>query len=214
MISVIIPANNEQGCIGNIVRACKPYCDEIIVIDDGSTDSTLTESIEAGATTYRNTSRMGIVTSIANGLRRAQGDVIVTMDGDGQHDAAEIQTLVRPILDGRADVVLGRRLQGIPLSERIIAQIVGLYVQCVDVGTGFRAVSRDLAKRMHLWGKCLCGSFVLEAYRNGARIIEVPISIHDRRTGRSHWPSPYSRGMTHGKQLSIIVSHTIRFSQR
>jgi glycosyltransferase involved in cell wall biosynthesis len=212
LISTVIPANNEEGSIGDVVRRCEKYCDEVIVIDDGSTDRTLTRSREAGAVTYQNSSRTGIVASIAYGLRIARGEIIVTMDGDGQHDPAEMRALIQPILDGRADVVLGRRTAGIPFSERILAKLVNGRVQCVDVGTGYRAIRKDVAMKMQLWGVCLCGSFVLEAYKQGAKIMEVPISIRDRKNGKSHWPSPFSRGMTHAKQLLTVISHTIKLS--
>ena len=56
-----------------------------------------------------------------------------------------------------------------------------------------------------LWGICVCGSFVLEAYENGTRIIEVPISIDGPKNGMSHRPSPFSGGGIHGEQLSTIT---------
>lgn len=209
-ISAVIPANNEEGSVGDVVRVCRNYCDEVIVVDDGSSDSTFAKSKEAGAIVHRNNSRMGIVASTALGLEMAQGEILVTLDGDGQHDPAEIPTIIQPIVDGSADLVMGRRTCKLPVSEKIIAKLVNLRVECVDVGTGYRAMRRNMARKMHLWGACLCGSFVLEAYRHGARVTEVPISIHERRNGESHWPSSFSRGMPHGKQLVMLLPRIIK----
>jgi hypothetical protein len=112
---------------------------------------------------------------------------------------------VRPIAQDLADLVLGRREHGRPLSERMISILTGLRMKCEDVGTGYRAFRGDLARRIRLWGFCLCGSLVLEAQREGARIVEVPIAIKPRKGGRSHWASPLSRGTVHCKQAILLA---------
>lgn len=205
-ISAVIPANNEVNTIGEVVRASKKYCKDVIVIDDGSNDGTGAKAEEAGALVVRNISRIGVVRSISRGLRVARGEIIVTLDADGQHNPSEIRVLVQPILDGTADLVLGRRNCGLPLSERIIAKLVNSRVYCVDVGTGFRAVKGEISSKMRLWGVCPCGSFVLEAYKYGARVREVPITIQDREYGKSHWSLPFSRGLTHSRQMTMIMA--------
>ena len=205
-VSVVIPANNEAKTVGNIVRECKKCCHDVIVIDDGSVDETGAVAQQAGALVLRNMSRLGIVGSIARGMNVAEGEVVVTIDADGQHDPSEIRIVARPILEGHADLVLGRRRYGLPLSERVITKLVNRRVHCVDVGTGFRAVKGSISAQMRLWGVCLCGSFVLEAYKCGARVTEVPITIQDRKYGRSHWSSPLSRGFTHTRQLAMIIA--------
>lgn len=203
-ISAVIPAHNEEGTIREIVNACKPYCHEVVVIDDGSSDRTYEIATAALATVIRNKTNLGIVRSTEIGLRSASHDIIVTLDADGQHDPCEIPIIVGPIVQDNADLVLGKREHGRPFSELIISRLTSLRVKCEDTGTGYRAFRRDLAQRIRLWGFCLCGSLVLEASRNGARIVEVPITVRPRKAGRSHWASPTSRGTIHCKQMVIL----------
>jgi len=209
-ISAVIPANNERRTVGEIVQTSKRYCDEVIVVDDCSTDDTGLLSEQVGATVIRNSTRIGIVKSLTRGFEIATGEIIVTLDADGQHDPSDIAALVRPIIDGEADVVLGRRNCGLPFSERVLSRIVNIHVKCFDTGSGFRAVRGKVARKMRLWGACTCGSFVLEAYEHGARVTEVPITIQPRRYGRSHW-SRVSRGLTHTRQLLIMTRHMLTY---
>jgi glycosyltransferase involved in cell wall biosynthesis len=212
-ISVVIPAHNEVDSIGEIVRSCKDYCSEIIVVDDGSTDETFQVARDAGAFVIRNDANQGIVRSTQVGLKVASGDIIVTLDADGQHDPSGIPEIIGPIVLGHADMVQGKRTGASPLSERAIGKLVRLRVTCEDVGTGFRAFRRDLAQRIQLWGCCLCGSLILEAARLGARIVEVPIEIRPRRHGRSHWSSSLSRARVHSKQM-VLLSFRILSSSK
>jgi glycosyltransferase involved in cell wall biosynthesis len=213
-VSVVIPANNEKQSIAAIVQDCKKYCDEVIVVDDGSTDGTGAVADRAWATVIRNNSRSGIVRSLMRGIEVASGEIIVTLDADGQHNPEEITDLVQPILEGRADLVLGCRSWGIPFSERMITKLVNFRVRCNDAGTGYRAVRTGIARRMRLWGACVCGSFVLEASRCGARVAEVPIAIQPRRYGKSHWASPFSRGYAHGIQLLDLIAWMVAFRDK
>ncbi len=179
-------------------------------MDDGSTDLTATVSTAAGAHVIRNITKMGIVRSTEVGLRAASGDIIVTLDADGQHDPSEIPIIARPVIEDLADLVLGKRDRDRPLSELMISRITRPRVKCEDVGTGYRAFRKDLAHRIPIWGFCLCGSLVLEAWRQGARITEVPITIRPRMFGKSHWARPLSRGTTHCKQSILLLSQLRR----
>lgn len=82
-----------------------------------------------------------------------------------------------PILEGRADPVLGRRPHIACPSEWFLNWLANLQVKVGDSGTGFRALKRDLAVCLKLSGKCICGIFVLELAAMGARIVEVPIEL-------------------------------------
>jgi glycosyltransferase involved in cell wall biosynthesis len=209
-ISAVIPAHNEADSIGDIIRSCKDYCAEIIVVDDGSTDETSRVAQDAGAIVIQNQSNLGVVRTTEIGLRAATGDIIVTLDADGQHDPSEIPDIVEPIKLGLADLVLGKRNIAPPVSERLLARIVGVRVKCDDIGTGYRALRRGLAQRVQLWGFCLCGSLVLEAYWLGGRIVEVPTSIRPRRFRRSHWSSRFSRARVHSKQAVLLLGRILK----
>ena len=202
-ISAVIPANNEMHSVGDVVLSCKAYSQEVIVVDDGSTDDTAQLSQAAGAKVIRKATNLGLVKSTQIGLRAASGDIIVTLDADGQHDPSDIPNLIKPIISGNADLVLEKRDEPPPLSERLIARLVGSHLNCSDVGTGFRAFRRELAENIRLRGFCLCGSLVLEAHRRGGRIVEVPTRIQPRKFGESHWAS--SRARVHFQQTIILL---------
>lgn len=180
-VSAVIPAFNEEKTVGEVVRNTLAYVDEVVVIDDGSTDDTAAVSAGAGATVVRHDKNLGILATFVRGLNEARGEILVTLDADGQHDPAYIPHLVKPIQDSRADLVLGRRPSLPHFSERVITALTRLRVDCSDASTGFRAVRRGVASKMRLHGSCLCGTFVLEAHRHGARVAEVPIAIRERR---------------------------------
>ena len=183
-ISVVIPALNEAMTLGEVIDNCRVFCDEVIVVDDGSTDNTSEIAEKHGATVIRNEKRFGVTKATQNGFEAARGNMIVTMDADGQHEPSDIPRLIEHLTKGTGDVVLGVR-DGIPhRSERMINALVNLRVKCSDSGTGFRAIEADLAKRMKLHGTCLCGTFVLEAHKLGARIDEIPIQTKPRTYGK------------------------------
>lgn len=204
-ISAVIPAHDEENSIGNVISGCKQYCYEAIVIDDASTDGTSRVSETYGAIVVRNKTNLGVLRSTEIGLRLTSGEVVVTLDADGEHDPSDIPNIVQPIIDGKADLVMGRRAMIASPSERLIAKLVNFRVECADVGTGYRAFRGDLARKIRLWGICPCGSIVLEAHRMGARIVEVPISTGRRKFGKSHWSAPFSRGIMHLKQAIIVL---------
>ena len=183
-VSVVIPAYNEAKSIGKVIANCKAFCDEIIVVDDGSTDDTAKIAKNSGAVVIRNEKNLGVTKATQNGFEATQGDIIVTMDADGQHDPSDIPKLTKPLAEGKAEVALGVRSEIPHRSERIINALTNLSVKCSDAGTGFRAVKADLAKKMKLHGTCLCGTFVLEAHKRGARIAEIPVQAKPRFYGK------------------------------
>jgi len=82
----VIPAYNEALSIGNVIANCKAFCDEIIIVDDGSADDTSEIAKKNGAVAIRNEKTLGVTKATQKGLEAASGDIIVTMDADGQHD--------------------------------------------------------------------------------------------------------------------------------
>jgi glycosyltransferase involved in cell wall biosynthesis len=157
-ILVLIPAYNESPRIGRVVRdlaALEPKPD-ILVIDDGSADGTADAARAAGARAVSHPFNLGYGAALQTGYRYAlarEYDLVVQMDGDGQHPAAFVPSLLQPLLDDRADVVIGSRFLGgdsypVPWPRRVgirlfraLARVaVGQRVR--DVTSGFQAVNR------------------------------------------------------------------------
>jgi glycosyltransferase involved in cell wall biosynthesis len=171
-ISVVIPAYNEADRIGPVVEAL-PADYEVLVVDDASADETARVAREAGATVLSHADNRGYIDSIKDGFHEASGEVVVTMDADGEHKPADVTRLVAPITSGDADVVFGAR-DTIPRpSERLLNWLAGLAVDVSDTGTGFRALRKPIAEQLTLDTVCTCGTFALEATARGATLAEV-----------------------------------------
>ena len=202
-ISAVVPAYNEEKRIGDVINRTKKYVDEIIVVDDCSSDNTAPVARNSGAEIIPNDKNIGYIESIKRGFRKATGDIIVTMDADGEHNPEEIPDLLKPILSGKADVVLGKRIKIPRISERFLNWITNFRIKVEDSGTGFRAIKKGLALNLNLRGKCTCGTLVLEANSFGAKVTEVPININ---------PIDKKRKIAwhHFLQLFYVLSWTIK----
>ena len=112
-LSIVIPAKNEAVAIGDVVaNARSAYPDaQIIVVDDGSTDTTAQVAKESGATVIRHPDSLGNGAAVKSGARAASGEFIAFMDGDGQHDARELEPLLQKIGEGY-EMVIGARDSG------------------------------------------------------------------------------------------------------
>lgn len=108
-ISAVIPAYNEEKNIFDVINRTKEYVDEVIVVDDFSSDNIATVALKAGARVLSSKKNIGYIESIKRGFRNATGDIIITLDGDREHIPEEIPDLLKPILIGKADLVLGKR---------------------------------------------------------------------------------------------------------
>lgn len=198
-ISVIIPALNEGETIAEVIRAVpRPPVDEVIVVDNGSTDGTADRARSAGARVVQE-ARRGYGAACQAGCQAASAaEVLVFLDGDGSFDAAEIEALIAPIAAGEADLVLGSRTLGGRqagaqfvharfgnwLASRLMRALYGLRV--TDLGP-FRAIRRETLLSLHMremtygWPT----EMMVKAARRGYRIREVPVSTYRRAGGRS-----------------------------
>jgi len=176
-ISAIIPAYNEEPRIGETVKMVSIHVDEVLVINDGSQDNTAQEAEKAGAIVINQPLNKGYIPAIKRGFHEAIGDIVITIDADGEFPADKIPELVQPIVDGNADMVQGQRETFVRPSERFLTYISGLKAPVGDSGTGFRALKKDLAEKLELSGKCICGIFSLEVVYNKGRITEIPIQL-------------------------------------
>jgi glycosyltransferase involved in cell wall biosynthesis len=194
--TLVIPALNEAGVIGNLVRRVPPgIVGEVIVVDNGSVDDTAARAAAAGARVVRETRRgYGAACWAGVGAITADTEVAVFCDGDGSQSPEELATVLQPLIDGRADFVLGaRRLaSGHPahaaLGSRLVAWLISRRygVHLHDVGP-YRAIRLDLLRRLDMHDRA-CGwpvEMVAKAAAAGARIVEVSVSHRPRQAGRS-----------------------------
>ena len=158
-ISVIIPAFNEGVVIGDVIQKIRVVVNkmdknhEIIVIDDGSADNTAQSARDAGATVIQHPYNIGNGAAVKTGIRRARGKILVTIDGDGQHDPNDILTLVSQI--GPYDMVVGsRNRESDTAAHRDVANMVfnslATYIsgrKIEDLTSGFRAVKAHIARQ-------------------------------------------------------------------
>lgn len=203
-VSAVIPAYFEESTIGEVVKMTLPFVDEVLVVDDGSTDETTKNAVESGARVVRLEKNTGYLQALQRGLREARGDIIVTLDADGQHVPSEIHKLIEPIIKGKADLVMGTRPSIPYFSEQILTWMTNLRVPVKDASTGFRAIKREIALKMNLHGKCTCGTFVLEAHHHGAQIKDVPITIKERQDERRLQSNHFS-------QFFIVLWDVLRY---
>ena len=152
-ISIVIPAYNEAENIGDVVgkiRSLHPDA-EIIVIDDGSQDRTAERAVQAGAMVYRHPYNIGNGAAVKSGIRVARGDILVFMDGDGQHDPEDVKRLLENLPE--YDMVVGARsMAGQASISRALRQ-PGLQLACVlcrqiqDTGPDLRVQGRQSGHR-------------------------------------------------------------------
>jgi glycosyltransferase involved in cell wall biosynthesis len=226
----IVPALNEGQTIASVVaeiRAVDPGL-EILVIDDGSTDDTLAEARRAGALVARLPYNVGIGGAVQTGYQYARDhgfQVAVQVDGDGQHDPADLAQLLEPISADRADMVVGSRFLEAgeyrpsfarKLGIRLLARVVSLLVRqrMTDPTSGFRAVNRRgivlfAAEYPHDYPEAEAN---VVAYRRRLRVVEVPVAMRERAAGRSSINAPSSLYYMVKVTLALFITLFRRYS--
>lgn len=210
---VLIPAYNEQAAIASIVHAVRdtlPQSD-VVVIDDGSTDETAVQARAAGAQVVQHPFNLGIGGAVQTGLKYAQRgeyDVVLRLDGDGQHDPADIMPLLDALQKQNVDAVFGSRFLSdncameIPLSRRLGIRFFAWLVSCLtrtgatDTTSGFCALNRRAVDMLVAYMPQdypeVESRIIL--HKAGLTTLELPANMVMRRSGVSSidsWRSIY-----------------------
>jgi glycosyltransferase involved in cell wall biosynthesis len=198
IVSIIIPALNEAESIGYVLSAIPlEWIHEILVVDGGSTDATVAIAEQAGARVIQER-RRGYGRACHSGLLAATGKVVVYLDADGADDPRHLPELLAPLVGGQADLVLGSRLAGkmdtgaMPWTQwlgNFLAAVMFRWIyglRLTDLSP-FRAGRRDYILSLDLkemtYG--LPTEMIAKAARRGWKIVEIPVSYHARRGGKS-----------------------------
>ena len=196
-VSIVIPAYNEEDIIEDIVTRVKTlYPDfEVIVVDDGSQDATADEAQKAGAMVYSHPYNIGNGAAIKSGIRVATGDILVFMDGDGQHNPEDIAKLLEFFPD--FDMVVGARSVSdqTSLGRALGNKVYNWFASYVakfsikDLTSGFRAVKSKLARNfLYLLPNTYSypTTLTLGTLRSGMSVKYISVKIQKRKTGKSN----------------------------
>ena len=200
-VTVVIPTKDEEGLIGQIVDAVKPFADEVLVVDGHSRDRTRDLAAEHGARVILDGGR-GKGEALRLSIEKATTGVIVFIDADGSHDPLDIPRLIAPILADKADLVIGSRQTGgsdelhgtlEQFIRYIGSQLIMLAinyrwnVRLTDSQNGFRAIRRDVALRLGLTANLTTieQEMLMKALKRGFRVSEVASHEYERRWGVS-----------------------------
>jgi glycosyltransferase involved in cell wall biosynthesis len=223
-IFAIIPCLNEGQFISDIVTRARKYVDVVIVIDDGSTDNTAESAEKAGARVIKHEARRGAGAATRAAFEAAKeynADVLVTLDGDGQHNPDEIPQVLAPILRGEADLVIGSRflqsnpgqsqsvstnLKNVPKYRKFGIDVItwlynfGSKVKVSDSQSCFRAHSRRLIEAINITenGFGFSVQVLVQARRKSFVIKEVPVSCIYHSQGSSLNPVVHGLGVAWG----------------
>lgn len=216
--SVIIPAYNEEKALPLVIEEYLPFADEIIIVDDGSTDKTYEVAKKYNVKVYRHEKNLGKVAAIREGIRNAAGDIIILTDADYTYPAKYIPIFIREIENG-ADLVLGSRFiektKNIPLLNSIgnvLFSLLTSYISGVAISdgqTGYRAFKKEMFEKFDVNAKGLEfeTKMTVKVAKLGYTICEVPIEYR-ARIGQSKLSPIYDGCKMFSSIVSIAISET------
>ena len=221
-----IPAYNEENTISDLVKIAKKFVDKVVVCDDGSTDDTLNNAKLAGAEIISHKKNQGYgaaITTLFDYCRMQNADVMITLDGDGQHDPNQIPILLDTISQHSVDVVLGSRFldnntdtpgyrkRGIKIITS--AANFGADFKVSDAQSGFRAYSKSAINAIHPTeqGMAVSTEILLKISNKGLSLAEVPITTsYDGDTSEQN-PMPHGISVLMNTIKYVSIRHPIKF---
>lgn len=188
---IIIPTYNEEKNIARVISGIRKYTDHIIVVDDGSQDKTYQKAKESidGGVVLKHKINIGKGAALKTGCEAAlklQAEMMVVMDGDGQHDPNDIPKLLNKLEEENLDIVFGARQpnENMPtmmiLGNKILTKLINLLlnIKLTDTQTGFRALTSNAYKKLRWYSfdYSVETEMIVRASKNNLRYGEVPIS--------------------------------------
>jgi len=189
----VIPALNCEKTISKVVKSLNGLVDEVIVVDDGSIDQTKNNGYTHGATVVSHSQNKGLGEALKTGFKKAlerNGDIIVTLDGDGQHEPRDVKRIMDLLIHNHCDVVIGsrllnkagwrnfpkHRLWGNLLLTFLTNSAIGKKVT-TDSQSGYRAFKRKVIEKNNLKSSrmAIASEIIFETAKNNFKIKEVPI---------------------------------------
>lgn len=226
---VAIPCFNEEKTIGSVVLKAKQYVDEVVVIDDGCTDDTVKVAQIAGATVLRHGGNKGYGAAVQSAFQYAREhgfDVMTVLDGDGQHNPDEIQTVMTPVLSENVDIAIGSRFlskttNNVPMYRRLG---IGVLTKLTNAGSseshrvtdgqsGFRAYSRKAIESLHPKDQDMgvSAEILMQGRKNNLLYKEVPISVDYSLQGSTKRPVGHGLGVIVSILKYMEVEHALLF---
>jgi len=222
---VCIPAYNEEEHIEDVIKKSLPHVDQVIVCDDGSTDNTAKIAKDAGAIviSQKNQGYGAAIATLFEYARRANAQIMITLDGDGQHNPDQIPLLIDTITTHNVDVVIGSRFlddttktsgyrkTGIKIITS--ASNYGTNFKVTDSQSGFRAYSKDAIDAIHPTeqGMAVSTEILLKISNKGLSLAEVPITIsYNGDTSEQHSAS-HGVSVLMNTLKYVSIRHPIKF---
>lgn len=217
-IIAIIPARDEAAVIGRVVRSLCTAVAEVVVVDNGSGDDTAFQARQAGARVVSEPAHGYGGACLAGVAAAESADILLFLDGDGSDDGGEAGTVLGPILNGEADLVIGSRVLGRAVRETMTLPqrwgnalaawlIRAIWMtDCTDLGP-YRAIRMEAYLKLGMVDRDFGWTVEMQAraYARGLRVVEVPISRGPRLGGRSKITGTVSGVVGAGAKILIVI---------
>jgi len=225
-ITVGIPAYNEEKNIAKIIVKLKKMVDQILVCDDGSTDSTCAIAESLGAIVINHPKNLGYGSAIRSIFLKAKeinAEVLVTIDADGQHKIEDVKKVIKPIVDGQADISIGSRFleegDNSPkyrkLGIKIITKVTNssLSEKITDAQSGFRAYNNKVLQSLTPsdTGMGISTEILIKSSNLGLKITEVPTEIQYEGETSSQNPVSHGTEVLMSTLKYISIERPLRF---